>query len=113
MPKTKKETTETETEIEETNETTEPVKLKIGREHIAFPHSIELRRNGGEFVVEARTEDHRHSETFGAKTIEHILLENGAPTTLGENDELEITFSPHNGAIIAITPKAKEPADED
>lgn len=100
MPKSKKETTDTETE--EPTEPIEPVNLKIGREHLAFPHSIELRRNGGEFVVEARTEDHRHSETIGAKTIEHILLEHGATATLGEDEKLEITFSPHNGEIIAI-----------
>ena len=98
-----------ETEIEETAVALEPVTLKIKREHLAFPHSIELRRNGGEFVVEARTEDHRHSETLGAKTIEQILQENGASTSLSEADELTIAFSPHNGAIIVITPGTVPP----
>ena len=108
--KSKKEAGKSE-ETEETTEPTEPVSLKIRREHLSSPHSIELRRGGGELVLEARTEDHRHSETIGARTIEHILLENGAPTALGEEDELVITFSPHNGEIIAITPGARETAE--
>lgn len=85
------------------------VSVRIRREHILAPHSIELRRNGGETVVEARIEDHRHSETIGAKTVQEILDENGAGQDLQSDDEqLEITFSPITGEVVSILPFAEK-----
>lgn len=83
----------------------EQVTLRIKREHILTPHSIELRRNGGDHVVEARTADHRHSEPLGAKTVLQILSENGAEMMLqADTDQLEIKFSPLTGEIVSIAP---------
>ena len=110
-----------EPEVEKTIETEEAaaevkaVAVRVGREHIVTPHSIELRRNGGDHVVEARTEDHRHSETIGAKTIAVIIEEHGATGLLDQTDEIiEITFSPYTGEIISIQKfeEADEPAEE-
>jgi hypothetical protein len=82
-----------------------PVTLRVSRKHIMTPHSIEIRRLGTERVVEVRTEDHRHIETMGAKTVLQILEENGAGTLLKTGDQqLEIAFSPLNGDIISILP---------
>lgn len=80
-----------------------PVTLRVKREHILSPHSVELRRNGTDQVVEARTQDHRHSETLGAKTVAEIVEEHGATALLASNESVaEIVFSPHTGEIVSI-----------
>lgn len=113
MPNKKEEET---TDTSKTNDADkpkkyEPICLTVKREHCQKPHSIELRRNGTKIVVEARIEDHAHSETIGAKTVEQILAENGAAVPANNKDELVITFSPLNGEVVSIIPKTKdEPA---
>ena len=81
------------------------IELTIRREHVDFPHSIQLRRNGGEHVVEARTADFRHTENVGAKTVEAILRESGAALPEAADDEITLTFSPYNGEIMTIEMK--------
>ena len=82
-----------------------PVEVTITAEHVAGPHAIELRRKDG-VVVEARTEDFRSTETVGAKTVENILREAGAELPV-DDQELVIKFSPYNGEIISVGPKAE------
>jgi hypothetical protein len=78
----------------------EQVTLTVTAEHIATPHSIELRRKGGEFVVEAQMNDHAHQHVIGAMTVEDILRTNGLPFPEGKRDVV-LVFSPHNGEIIS------------
>lgn len=87
---------------EEVDEGTAPeqVRLNVTAEHIAKPHSIELRRNGGEFVIDAQMNDHAHRQVIGAMTVEDILRTQGLPFPEGGKDVV-LTFSPHNGEIIA------------
>jgi hypothetical protein len=86
-----------------------PVELTIKREHFEAPHFIELRRGGTDKVIEVRTQDSRHTETIGAKSVEQMFSENGAsvPNT---GETYLMTFSPHDGAIITIA--RDEKADE-
>lgn len=81
-----------------------PVELTVTAEHVASPHGIELRRNGGKFVVDVRTQDFASTEVIGAKTIEQVLREAGSELPTGDQ-ELVIKFSPHNGQIISVEPK--------
>src|SRR4051812_5597987 len=87
----------------------EPVLLTVTAEHVATPHGIELRRKGGEFVVDARTQDFASTETVGATTVENVLRNAGANLPDGE-EQLVISFSPHNGEVIAVLPKPPAPA---
>ncbi len=89
-----------------------PVIVTVGREHCLTPHSIELRKKDG-IVVDARTEDQRHIETIGAKTIEQIFREVGYDIPADDKTRLEIVISPHNGEIVAIQPQSKQAPAED
>jgi hypothetical protein len=86
----------------------EPVLLTIKVEHVATPHGIELRRNGGDHVIDARTQDFASTQAIGAKTIENILRECGVDLPTGE-DQLVISISPVNGDVIAVA--AASPAE--
>lgn len=86
----------------------DPVLLTIKRNHCIEPHSIEIRRDEEGFVTDARTEDRKHIETIGAKTVADILAENGSAVPETDDTALVIKFSPHNGAIISIEPKPIE-----
>ncbi len=79
-----------------------PVELEIKQEHLLTPHQIELRRDENGYVNRARVLNHSSVQTIGAKTVEHILLEAGAKTTLGKDEKLCITFSPYNGEVIRV-----------
>lgn len=107
----KKPTEKIETETDN-SKIVEPVLLTIKRSHCIEPHSIELRRDEEGFVIDARTEDPKHIETIGAKTVAEILAENGAAIPDTEEQDLQIKFSPHNGAIISIEPKPAEETEK-
>lgn len=99
----------------ETETSDQPVTVRVTREHILTAHSVELRRNGGDRVIEARTADHAHSETIGAKTVAAIVEEHGATALLDDSKaEINITFSPYTGEIVSIEPveKTEEPDAE-
>src|SRR4051812_48720352 len=79
----------------------ESLLLTVAHEHVATPHGVELRRNGGDVVADVRTQDFASTQTIGAKTVETILREAGAE--LPVNDEkLSISFSPTTGEVIAV-----------
>jgi hypothetical protein len=105
MPKKTKKEEETAA-IETGAKPLEPVAVTVSHEHIAEPHSIELRRDGEGLVIDARTEDWNHVYTVGAKTVENILRESGAELPTGD-EEMQITFSPHNGEVVAVQRKKK------
>ena len=94
-------------------ESAEQVKLTIAYEHIATPHSIELRKNGGKLFIEAQMNDHAHRQVIGATTVENILLASGLQFPTATTD-IEMLFSPHNGDIVSATPvpNGKELAEE-
>ena len=93
---------------EDNSKQLEPVLLTVKRSHCIEPHSIELRRDDEGFVTDARTEDRKHIETIGAKTVADILAENGSAVPETDDFALVIKFSPHNGEIISIEPKSAE-----
>lgn len=113
MPKkTKIEAPETEPTSEEQAAVVKAVTVIVRREHCITPHSIELRKNDDGIVIDARTEDWKHIYTIGAKTVEAIFAEVGHEIPVNDTDELEIVFSPYNGEVVAIQPKAPEDAQE-
>lgn len=82
------------------------VKLSIKREHCQTPHSVELRKDENGIVIDARTEDHNHIYTIGAKTVENLFAESGVEIPANDADEFEIVFSPA-GEIVVIQPKTE------
>lgn len=98
--------TNAETETQ-TPAAAEPLSLSVRREHFEAPHFIELRRAGEETVGEVRMQDSRHTETIGAKSVEQIFAENGAVVPAAD-ETFQITFSPYDGEIIAITKSQTE-----
>jgi hypothetical protein len=85
------------------------VKLIVTGEHIASPHSIELRKNGGEHVIEARMQDHNHRWVMGGTAVEDVLRSEGLPFPSATED-VELVFSPHNGEIVSanLVPNGNE-----
>lgn len=107
MPKKKDELEEIQPEIDNSKPTT-PVKVVVKREHCLSPHSIELRKDDDGMIIDARTEDFQHTETIGAKLVSTILGESGVAVPDTDEIELEISFSPFNGEVIAIAVKPPE-----
>lgn len=79
----------------------ETLLLTVKAEHVATPHCVELRRNGGKFVDGVRTQDFASTETIGAMTVENILRLSGTRLPAAD-EEFIISFSPHTGEVISV-----------
>lgn len=82
----------------------EAVKLIVNRADCRTPHSVGLVRNESNIVTDARLFDQKKLEVIGAKPLDQILQEAGAKVPDNDSDELEISFSPYNGAVMVVTP---------
>ena len=85
------------------------ISIHVDASHVATPHSIELSFKDGR-VDRAKVVDLSDRQMLGARTIESLIRENGVDLPVNK-EELAITFSPHNGEVVAIVAVDKTPAE--